>query len=151
MDLNHDFRDMLKCLNARNVEYVVVGSFALAFHGRPRATGDIDLWVRPSASNAERIMSALADFGMALPGLSSEDFHQPDRVVQLGYPPMRIDLVTSITGVSWEAAAAGAVSTEMGGVPVRVLGLREFVANKKAVGRPKDLGDIDGLDAPVNS
>lgn len=145
MDLNPDFSDMLKCLNAQRVEYLVVGSFALAFHGRPRVTGDIALLVRPSEGNARRIMKALAAFGMALPELSAEDFSRPGRVVQLGHPPVRIDLVTSITGVSREDAWRGSVEGVMGGSRVRFLGLKEFIANKRATGRPKDLGDLDGL------
>ena len=145
MDLNPDFSDMLRCLNAQHVEYLVVGSFALALHGRPRVTGDIDLLVRPSPENAARVMRALADFGMAMPGLSEADFAQPGQIVQLGYPPVRIDLITSITGVSWEDAWQGRVSGEMGGNPIHFLGVSEFIANKKATGRPKDLGDIDSL------
>jgi hypothetical protein len=146
MDLNPDFSDMLKCLNAQGVEYLVVGSFALALHGRPRVTGDIDLLVRPSSENAQRIMRALAEFGMALPGLNASDFSKPDQIVQLGFPPVRIDLITSITGVTWDEAWQGRVSGKMGGHPVHYLGLREFIANKKATGRAKDLGDIDSLD-----
>lgn len=145
MDLNPDFSDMLRYLNAHHVEYLVVGSFALALHGRPRVTGDIDLFVRPSAENGTRVMKALSDFGMTLPGLQAIDFEAPDQIVQLGYPPVRIDLITSISGVSWDDAWRGRVLGELGGQPVHYLGLSEFIANKKASGRPKDLGDIDGL------
>ena len=145
MDLNPDFSDMLRCLNAHHVEYLVVGSFALAMHGRPRVTGDIDILVHPSPDNARRVMLALAEFGMALPDLSESDFAQPGQIVQLGLPPVRIDLITSITGVSWEEAWRGRVSGEMGGHLTHFLGVREFIANKKATGRPKDLGDLDSL------
>ena len=145
MDLNPDFSDMLRCLNAQHVEYLIVGSFALALHGRPRVTGDIDMLVRPSPDNAQRVMKALAEFGMALPGISEADFAEPGQIIQLGYPPVRIDLITSISGVTWEEAWRGRVTGEMGGQPVCYLGLTEFIANKKASGRPKDLGDIDGL------
>jgi hypothetical protein len=145
MNVEPDFRDMLACLNGRRVEYLIVGSFALAFHGRPRATGDIDILVRPSPENASRVMEALADFGMALPGISAGDFERPDMVVQLGVPPVRIDLITSITGVSWEQASAGRVEGNLGDVPVHFLGLDEFIANKRATGRAKDLGDLEGL------
>ena len=145
MEVERDFREMLLCLNAKRVEYLIVGSFALAFHGKPRVTGDIDILVRPSGDNASRIMLALDEFGMALQGLSAADFAQPGQIVQLGLPPVRIDLITSITGVSWEEADRGSVEGKLGDVPVRYLGLAEFIANKKASGRPKDLGDIDGL------
>ena len=145
MDVEPDFRDMLACLNGRGVEYLIVGSFALAFHGKPRATGDIDILVRPSPENAARMMAALADFGMALPGISAADFERPDMVVQLGVPPVRIDLITSITGVTWDQAFAGRVEGMLGDVRVSYLGLDDFIVNKRATGRPKDLGDIDAL------
>ncbi len=146
MDPNPDFKDMLRCLNARGAEYLVVGGFALALHGRPRATGDMDLLVRPTPENAGRVMQALADFGMALPELSADDFSRPGRVVQLGYPPVRIDLITSITGVEWDSAWRGRALGELAGEPVSFLGLQEFIANKRATGRARDLGDIDGLE-----
>lgn len=146
MDPNPDFRDMLRCLNARGVEYLVVGSFALAFHGRPRSTGDMDIFVRPSPENAARIMDALRDFGFALPDISGDDFSRPDQIVQLGYPPVRIDLITSLTGVDWDAAWNGRTAGELAGEPVNFIGLREFIANKRSTGRAKDLGDIDGLE-----
>lgn len=146
MDLNPDFRDMLRLLNANGVEYLIVGSFALALHGRPRVTGDIDIFVRPTRENALRVMKALADFGMALPGVTAEDFEQPDHIVQLGYPPVRIDLITSITGVEWDAAWSGRLTGELAGEPIFYLGLRELIANKRATGRAKDLGDIEGLE-----
>jgi hypothetical protein len=146
MDLNPDFRDMLRCLNARGVEHLVVGSFALAFHGRPRTTGSMDLYVRPSPENAARIIDALRDFGFALPEISADDFSRPDRIVQLGHPPVRLDLITSITGVDWEVAWNGRMAGEPAGVPVHFLGLRDCIANKRAVGRAKDLADIDGLE-----
>ncbi len=146
MELERDFKEMLSCLNARHVEFLVVGSFALAFHGKPRLTGDIDLLVHPTPENGARVMQALQDFGMALPGLSAADFEKPGQVVQLGVPPVRIDLVTSITGVSWEQVSQGGVDGTLGGVSVRYIGLHEFILNKRATGRPKDLGDIDGLE-----
>ncbi len=110
MEVQPDFRELLALLNKYKVEYLIVGGYALAFHGAPRFTGDIDIFVRPEPQNAARILNALHEFGFGSLGLTEEDFSTPHNVVQLGTPPVRVDLVTSLTGVSWEdAAAAGAV------------------------------------------
>jgi len=147
MEIQPDFKDLLVLLNEQKVEYLIVGGFALAFHGAPRFTGDIDVFVRPNPENAQRIMCALAAFGFNLPGLTAEDFHAPDKVVQLGMPPVRIDLITSISGVSWEEAAAHKVAGTYGDVPVCFIGREQFIANKRASGRKKDLADIEALGA----
>jgi predicted nucleotidyltransferase len=145
MEAQQDFKKLLELLNDRGVEYVIVGAHALAFHGAPRYTGDLDIYIRPTAENAERVMVALADFGFGSLGLSEKDFSVPDRVVQLGYPPVRIDLVTSISGVSWEEVSANMVDGEYGNVPVKYIGRTEFVRNKRAIGRKKDLADLEAL------
>lgn len=145
MEAQPDFRDLLASLNAHDVAYIVVGGYALAWHGAPRFTGDIDVFVRCDATNAERIMSALEDFGFGSVGISAADFAQPDRVVQLGVPPVRIDLITSISGVTWEEADRGKVAGAYGDVPVFYIGRREFTANKRATGRKKDLADLEAL------
>ena len=147
MEPQPDFKELLALFNAQRVEYLVVGAYALAFHGAPRYTGDIDLLVRPSPDNAKAILAALADFGFASLGLSEGDFLQPDRVIQLGVPPVRIDLLTSLTGVTWEEALSGCSNGQYGGVPVRYLGREELVRNKRALGRAKDLADIEALGA----
>ena len=147
MAIQPDFRELLELFNARAVEYLIVGAHALAFHGSPRATGDIDLYVNPTPANARRIVAALAAFGFGDIDLAAADFEQPDRVVQLGVPPVRVDLITSITGVSWDRAEAGKVAATYGDVPVHYLGRDEFIANKTAIGRPKDLADLDALGA----
>ena len=146
MEAHPDFKDLLALLNEHKVEYVIVGAYALAFHGAPRFTGDIDIYVNPTKDNANRIVSALADFGFGALGLTSEDFQKPDQVVQLGVPPVRIDLITSITGVSWDQASAGKISGSFGDVPVSFLGRAQYIANKKATGRAKDLADIEALE-----
>jgi len=145
MEAQQDFKKLLELLNDRGVEYVIVGAHALAFHGAPRYTGDLDIYIRPTAENAERLMVALADFGFGSLGLSEKDFSVPDRVVQLGYPPVRIDLVTSLSGVSWEEVSANMVDGEYGNVPVKYIGRAEFVRNKRAIGRKKDLADLEAL------
>jgi len=145
MELHPDFRDLLKLLNEHDVEYLVVGAYALAFHGAPRYTGDLDVFVRPDSANARRVIEALSDFGFSFPNLTEEDFQNPDKVVQLGVPPVRIDLITSISGVSWEQADAGKVSGVIGDISVNLLGREEFLANKRASGRKKDLADVEAL------
>ena len=145
MEIRSDFIELLASLNARKVEYLVVGGYALAFHGAPRLTGDMDLYVRPDAANAERVLRALDDFGFGSLDLSPQDFVRPGRIVQLGVPPVRVDLITSIAGVSWDEAWSGRAEGDYGGVGVCYIGRREFVANKRAVGRRKDLADLEAL------
>ncbi len=145
MEVQPDFRDMLVLLNEKEVEYLIVGGYALAFHGAPRFTGDIDIFVRPESENASRVLEALAAFGFRFPNLTAADFENPDRVVQLGVPPVRIDIITSISGVSWDEAAAAREQGYYGDVPVCYIGLREYIKNKRSAGRKKDLADIEAL------
>jgi len=145
MEIQPDFRELLELFNAKSVEYLVVGGYALAFHGAPRYTGDIDLFVNPTPENAGRIMSALEAFGFGDAGLSVEVLLKLNQVVQLGMPPVRIEIITSISGVTWEEAAGGKVPGPYGDVPVYYIGRAQFVANKKAVGRLKDLADLEAL------
>lgn len=145
MEAQQDFRDLLASFNAHEVDFIVVGAHALAFHGAPRYTGDLDLFVRPDPGNARRILSALDEFGFGSLGLTVEDFAQPDKVVQLGVPPVRIDLVTSLTGVSWNDAAAGRERGDYGDVPVYYLGKEQFRRNKRATGRKKDIADLEAV------
>jgi hypothetical protein len=145
MEVQPDFRELLAFLNARGAEYLIVGGYALAFHGAPRFTGDLDIFIRPAPGNARRVLEALADFGFRFPNLTADDFQKPDNVVQLGVPPVRVDLVTSITGVSWEEAEAHKVSGTFSDVPVHYIGREEFIANKRATGRKKDLADVEAL------
>jgi len=145
MEIQPDFKELLEWFNARKVEFLVVGGYALAFHGAPRYTGDLDLFVRPNEENARRVLEALKAFGFGSLDLRLEDFSTPNKVVQLGLPPVRIDLITSVSGVSWERAFRGSVEGHYGGAPVRYMGRREFIANKKAMGRHKDLADVEAL------
>ena len=148
MEIYRDFRELLESFNAQKVEYVIVGGYALAYHGAPRYTRDIDLYVRPTEANSHRIMAALEAFGFGQAGLTADDFQKPGQIVQLGYPPVRVDLITSIEGVSWEQVAAGKSMGEYGGEPVPFIGRAEFIANKKAAGRLQDLADAERIEGP---
>jgi hypothetical protein len=145
MEIQQDFKELLELFNAHEVKYVIVGAYALAFHGVPRFTGDIDILVSPSPDNANRILSALGDFGFTSLGLKAGDFRRPDSVVQLGVPPVRIDICTSITGVTWREVYRGRENGLYGDVPVSFLGREQYISNKRALGRKKDLADLEAL------
>ena len=136
---------MLAALSAAGAEYLVVGAHALAAHGVPRATGDLDIWVRATTDNAERVWRALERFGAPLHDLTVDDLARPGIVFQIGVVPQRIDLLTSITGVTFDDAWANRVHVEIGELEVPVLGRSELVRNKRAVGRTRDLADIEEL------
>lgn len=143
--MNRDFVEMLSTLIANGVEFLVVGAHALATHGAPRATGDLDIWVRGSPENAERVLSALETFGAPLFDLTREDLARPGTVFQIGVPPSRIDILTSISGVAFDRAWPQRITIPIEGVAVPILGKTDFIANKRAAGRPKDLSDLDLL------
>lgn len=145
MEPQQDFKELLELFNAHGVNYLVVGAYALAFHGAPRYTGDIDLYVRPDRDNARRVVRALEQFGFGSLGLSEEDFVKPDMVVQLGVSPVRIYLITSIIGVSWDDAWTGREAGTFGSIPVHFIGKNEYIKNKAASGRTKDRADIEAL------
>jgi predicted nucleotidyltransferase len=144
--LNRDFRDMLSALSDEHAEFLLVGAYALAVHGLPRATGDLDLWIRSSADNAGRVWRALVRFGAPVGDLRQEDLRTPGVVVQIGVAPRRIDLLTSIDAVEFDDAWAQRTEVELEGVRVPVIGRRELIVNKKAVGRPQDLADVARLE-----
>lgn len=147
-ELNDDFRDLLACFRDDAVEFVVVGAHALAAHHLPRATGDLDVFVRPSIDNAARVYRALASFGAPLEAhaVDAAAFAEPNTVYQLGLPPRRIDILTSISGVTFDEAWAGHVEAVVAGEPVPFLGRAELIRNKRAAGRPKDLVDVAALE-----
>ncbi|MGA2316789.1 MAG: hypothetical protein ABSG71_10465 [Thermodesulfobacteriota bacterium] len=145
MEVQQDFRDLLALFNAHKVDCIIVGAHALAYHGAPRYTGDMDILVRPDLENAKRILRALGEFGFGSLGLKVEDFAAPDKVVQLGVAPVRIDIVTSLTGVSWEDVDAGRVAGSYGGLEVYYIGKKEFILNKRALGRKKDIADLEAI------
>jgi len=146
IDLASDFRDLLRSFVDREVRFLVVGGYALAVHGRPRATGDLDLWIDATPENAERAHAALHDFGAPLRDLTREDLTRPGTVFQIGLPPLRIDVLTSLTGVTFGAAWDERTEAEFEGVRFPVLGRRQLLANERALGRAQDLADIERLE-----
>jgi hypothetical protein len=143
--MNPDFLDLLRAFAGRNVRFLVVGAYALAVHGRPRATGDLDVWVDATRDNAPRVMAGLDDFGAPLGQISESDFSTPGIVFQIGLPPSRIDILTTLTGLSFDEAWSTRVSGPFGPVTVDFLGRDAFIRNKRATGRAKDLADIEEL------
>jgi hypothetical protein len=145
MEVQQDFKELLGLLNKHEVEYVIVGGYALAFHGAPRYTGDMDILVKADRQNAERILGALDDFGFGELELSIADFERPNFVVQLGVAPVRVDIITSLSGVSWEQAYSNRMEGKYGKVCVSYIGREQFITNKRAVGRKRDLADLEAL------
>lgn len=145
MKVQQDFKELLESLNARKVDYLIIGAYALAFHGAPRYTGDMDILVKPDGDNAQKILKALDDFGFGDLDLSSDDLTLPGREIQLGVSPVRIDIMTSLIGLTWDQVATNRVSGDYGDVPVYFIGKDDFIANKKAMGGHRDLADIEAL------
>ncbi len=144
--LNPDFQDMLSALSAEGADFLVVGAYALASHGNPRATGDIDLWVRPTPENAQRVYKALQIFGAPLEKLTVDDLHTLDTVFQIGVVPSRIDILTSIDGIAFDEAWRDRKAVTVGKTNVFVISKPHLIRNKKAAGRPKDLLDATWLE-----
>jgi predicted nucleotidyltransferase len=142
--LNSDFKEFAELLNANGVEYLVVGGYALAAHGHPRYTGDIDFWVSREAGNIDRLLNTLHAFGFGSLGLTAQDFGA-DTVIQLGQPPRRIDLLTDIDGVEFADCWARREGVVFDGLELNLIGLEDFKANKRAAGRLKDLADLEAL------
>lgn len=140
--MNRDFSDMLSALSARGADYLLVGAYALAVHGVPRATGDLDLWLDPTLENARKVWQALGDFGAPRLDLRVEDLAVPGVVFQIGVVPCRIDLLTEISGVQFREAWMRRCTTTIDGLIVPVLSLQDLQRNKRASGRPKDLADL---------
>jgi hypothetical protein len=145
--LQRDLREFIESLTSRKVEYVVIGGHAVAFHGYPRFTGDIDFFVRPTLDNGSRLVDALRDFGFVDPVIRPETFTAPRKVVQLGRPPNRIDLITGVDGIDFEEAWQSRVQGSLGGLAVPFLGRDALLKNERAAGRPKDLLDLEKLGA----
>lgn len=143
--MNQDFLDLLRAFCDRNVRFLIVGAYALAVHGRPRATGDLDVWVDATPDNAARLMTALGDFGAPLTTVTAKDFSSPGIVFQIGLPPARVDVLTRLSGITFNEAWPTRVRAPFGDLHVDYLGRDAFIRNKRATGRAKDLGDIEGL------
>lgn len=145
--LNPDFRDMLSALSDEGVEFMLVGAYALAAHGFPRATGDLDIWIRRSEENAQRVWRALKRFKAPLSRLTVDDLKTPDVVFQIGVAPRRIDILTSIDAVSFDEAWPDRKQVEVEGRRFAVIGRDHLLQNKKALGRPQDLADVARLES----
>ena len=146
MRMNRDFRELLECFARHDVRFLVVGGWALAAHGIPRLTKDLDLWIWPEAGNAQRTLAALDEFGFGGLGLTAQDFQTADTVVQLGYPPNRVDILTTPTGVDFEPCWRARLEVDLDGIVVPFIGVEGLIANKRATARPQDLVDVQSLE-----
>lgn len=143
--MNQDLLDLLRAFIDRDVRFLVVGAYALAVHGRPRATGDLDVWVDATPGNAPRVMEALTMFGAPTTHVTTDDFSRPGIVFQMGLPPTRIDVLTELTGLTFAEAWPTRIRANFGPVTADVIGREAFIRNKRATGRAKDLGDVEAL------
>lgn len=141
MNLEKDFMDFVKLLNKHEVNYMVVGGYALAFHGEPRTTGDMDIWIDCTRTNAEKMVTVMNEFGMRSLGFKAEDFSEPGIINQIGQPPLRIDILNEIDGVRFSEAAKRKQFFNSGKIEIPFIGKEDFIKNKKASGRKKDLDD----------
>ncbi len=145
MVLNKDFREFIGLLNANGVKYLIIGGYAVGFHGYPRYTKDLDVWILITHENAIRVMEALNQFGFGSVGLKKEDFLKPGEFIQLGYPPNRIDIVMTCDGVDFEKCYLSKIQIEIDGLKIDFIDLQNLRKNKKATGRLQDLADLDNL------
>jgi hypothetical protein len=146
MVLDPDFKEFCQLLNANKVRYLVIGGYAVAFHGYPRYTKDIDIWLWIDQENASRVVKTLKDFGFESLGLQEEDFLETDTVIQLGYPPNRIDLIMGALGVVFEVCYQSRIETEIDDISIPFIDLENLKKNKRATGRLQDLADIENLE-----
>ncbi len=144
--LNSDFKEFIQLLNDNQVKYLVIGGYAVAVHGHPRYTKDIDIWIEMKPENADKLLTALDQFGFGSLGLSSQDFQSPDQIIQLGYPPNRIDLITTPDGVDFETCYISKLEIIINDIPVHFIDLNNLKKNKKASGRLQDLADLERLE-----
>ena len=146
MILNSDYRDILHILSERKVKFILVGAYAMAAHGYPRSTMDIDIWIMPDPQNANMVLKALEDFGAPIENLSAEDLQKEDLIFQIGVAPRRIDIITSADGLRFEDAFARSRLVEIDAVPVHILSISDLIINKRSTGRLKDLADVETLE-----
>ena len=145
MELNQDFKEFIELLNEHKVEYLVVGGYAVGYHGHPRYTGDIDFWIAISKENAQKVVNVLRDFGIGVLALQAEDLIKEDTIIQLGYEPNRIDILTSVSGLNFEECYFQRIKAAFDDITVNFIDLRNLRKNKAASGRAKDLGDLENL------
>jgi hypothetical protein len=151
MILNEDYKDILLALSAEKVKFLLVGAYALAVHGYPRATLGMDLWIMPSPQNADAVLRALHRFGAPLHDLTKDDLQKTDTVFQIGVAPRRIDIITSASGLQFEDVYQRALLIRIEGIEVRVPAIDDLIKNKRASGRTKDLADAEPLESLKNS
>jgi hypothetical protein len=144
--LNSDFKEFIQLLNDNQVKYLVIGGYAVAVHGHPRYTKDIDIWIEMSSENADKLLTALNQFGFGSLGLSPQDFQSPDQIIQLGYPPNRIDLITTPDGIDFDTCYTSKIEIIINDIPVQFIDLNNLKKNKKASGRLQDLADLENLE-----
>jgi len=148
--LARDFEEFVGLLNKHQVDYMVVGGYALALHGKPRHTGDLDIWINISDENAERMLQVLLDFGMGALGFKKADFLKPGYITQIGYPPLRIDILNNIDGVEFSKAMQNRQKIKLDDdLEISFIGLQDFISNKEAAGRSQDLSDIKEIKKKV--
>jgi len=140
-----DFKEFLRLLNAHQIKYLLIGGYAVGYYGYPRATADMDIWIGMNPKNAGEVVTALKEFGFNVPDLSVEVFLKPNQIIRMGMPPVRIEILTNISGVSFEECYPERVVDELDGVQVNLISLRHLKINKKAFGRHKDLDDLENL------
>jgi predicted nucleotidyltransferase len=143
--LSKDFKEFVTLLKEHDAEYMIVGGYAVGVHGYPRYTGDLDIWLNPTHSNAERVLLAISDFGFASFGLTAQDLTKQENVIQFGQPPLRIDLLTSIDGVTFDQCYANRKEVTFDGLSMNFIGYHDLVTNKKATGRHRDLDDLENM------
>ncbi|MCA9408960.1 MAG: hypothetical protein KC733_09740 [Candidatus Omnitrophica bacterium] len=145
MEIQQDFKELLRLFQENHVDFLIVGGYALAFHGAPRFTGDIDVYVKPDEDNAIKILKALDEFGFGGLGISVEDLSVEEKVLQLGVPPVRVDIITSLSGITWEEAYKNREKGFFADLEVFFIGKSDFIKNKRATSRKRDLSDIEEL------
>lgn len=145
INLPPDFKELLKLLNSRQVEYLIIGGYAVAYHGYPRATADIDVWIASTPENTEKVVSVLKEFGFGLPGLTPELFQKPDQIIRMGVPPVRVEILTGISGLEFSECYPRRIVDLLDGIEVNLIDLTNLKINKKAAGRHKDLDDLENL------
>ncbi|MFZ1494682.1 MAG: hypothetical protein WAU60_14895 [Candidatus Competibacter denitrificans] len=143
--LSQDFKEFVELLNKNKVEYLIVGGYAVGMHGYPRYTGDLDIWINATVENAQKMVKVLDEFGFASFGLTEEDFTKLGNVIQMGYPPFRIDVLTKIDGVEFEKCYKNKITIQYDNIPLNIIGIDDLKRNKEASGRPKDCEDLRNL------
>lgn len=145
LNLPLDFKEFLKLLNEKGVRYLLIGGYAVGYHGYPRATGDMDVWIAIHPDNAQKMVEVLKDFGFDHPELTPELFLQENKIIRMGYPPMRLEISTGISGVEFDECYSNRIADTIDGVEVNIIDLPHLKVNKKAAGRLKDLADLENL------